>query len=573
MKIGRNLGYLINNFKGYFFSAIILSTIFQLLILFPGIIAKEIFETLTGTATLQLTIVSLLILLALLPIINLISGQLVLYLSDTFKHLSSGIIRKNIFKQIFDMPGAKMINGISTQNLSKFKDDAEDIAQCIVNSISAISMTIFTIFAILIMLKINVYLTMATVVPMFLILILIKIAGKKLRKYRENSRQSTEALNHFVGELFTYTQIIKLYNVKNSMISKLGEINKERQEKCTKDKVLNDVLSQTSYNLVHLSLGIILLLGSSLLKSGSFTIGDFALFEYYFWFIGATFPYILSEFYKSYKQIPVAFSRLGTISEDIDVVRSLRLKDTNYKGSNNFNHEYLKMCNNKEIYEFTDIDVESLNYMYPRTNTGISDISFSLHKNSLTVITGDVGSGKTTLARVFLGQLKKNSGSVKIDGTLIKEEAEFFVPPFCGYTSQSPRFFMGTIKENILLGIDEHTVDMEKILYFSALDDDMGQFSNGLDTEVGVNGANLSGGQRKRLAMARMLACKPSLIVVDDYSSSLDINTEKTIWDRLFESKNYTCILVSHRKSIIDSADCVITLKKGKLASCNYKNK
>ncbi len=183
------------------------------------------------------------------------------------------------------------------------------------------------------------------------------------------------------------------------------------------------------------------------------------------------------------------------------------------------------------------VAVRGLRYQYPDTQRGISDISFTLNRGTLTVVTGRVGSGKTTLLRVLLGLLPKDAGEVRWNDRLIDDLASDLVPPRSAYTAQVPRLFSEPLHHNILMGLPEHATDLPAALHQAVLAPDVAGFESGLDTVVGPRGARLSGGQIQRTAAARMFARQPELLVCDDLSSALDVQTERTLWERLDENR------------------------------------
>ena len=151
------------------------------------------------------------------------------------------------------------------------------------------------------------------------------------------------------------------------------------------------------------------------------------------------------------------------------------------------------------------------------------------------------------------------------NGTLVEEPATFFVPPRCAYTAQVPRLFSETLKDNILLGLPEDQVNVPAALRSAVLEPDVAQLEDGLDTLVGSRGVKLSGGQAQRAAAARMFVRDPELLVFDDLSSALDVETERQLWERVFARREATCLVVSHRRAALHRADHVIVLKDGKV--------
>src|SRR5262249_10817442 len=146
---------------------------------------------------------------------------------------------------------------------------------------------------------------------------------------------------------------------------------------------------------------------------------------------------------------------------------------------------------------------------------------------------GRIGSGKTTLLRVLLGLLPKQAGELRWNGELIDDPNQILRPPRCAYTSQVPRLFSETLRQNILLGLPADKVDLLNAIHLSVMEPDVAALERGLDTLVGPRGVRLSGGQVQRAAAARMFVREPELLVFDDLSSALDVETERTLWERL----------------------------------------
>ncbi len=207
---------------------------------------------------------------------------------------------------------------------------------------------------------------------------------------------------------------------------------------------------------------------------------------------------------------------------------------------------------------------------------------------------GRIGSGKTTLLRTLLGLLPADAGEVRWNGTRIANPTEFFQPPRCAYTAQVPRLFSDTLKDNLLMGLPDEHVDLAAALRLAVLEPDLARMEHGLETMVGAKGVRLSGGQIQRAAAARMFVRAPELLVFDDLSSALDVETEQTLWERLGSREQgtgdrgqrpgdrlarsaqavpysllpVTCIAVSHRRSVLRRADQIIVLKDGHVEAC-----
>ena len=190
-------------------------------------------------------------------------------------------------------------------------------------------------------------------------------------------------------------------------------------------------------------------------------------------------------------------------------------------------------------------------------------MSLRLDRGTFTVITGRIGAGKTTLLEALLGVVPLSSGVIRWNGAPVEDPLAFLAPPRCAYTPQAPVLFSDTLRENILMGMSASAAAVDRAVRLAVLEDDVRGLEKGLDTLVGPRGVRLSGGQVQRTAAARMFVRESDLLVFDDLSSALDVETERLLWERLFQVRDVTALVVSHRHAALRRADQIIVLKDG----------
>ena len=265
----------------------------------------------------------------------------------------------------------------------------------------------------------------------------------------------------------------------------------------------------------------------------------------------------------------VSLKRLSELTTDDTQEKLLRLGPVYLRG----NFPSVPFTVKNRSHHLSRLEVEGLTYQYPDTRRGIENINLSVEAGTVTVITGRVGSGKTTLLEVLLGHLPRDTGNVYWNGKPIVDAASFLVPPRCAYTPQVPRLFSDALRDNILMGLSEDNVNLPAAIWAAVMEDDLKTFESGLATVIGPRGVRLSGGQLQRTAAARMLVREPELLVFDDLSSALDVETEQKLWSRVFERREPTSnslatstyLVVSHRPIALQHADNIVVLKDGKI--------
>lgn len=206
----------------------------------------------------------------------------------------------------------------------------------------------------------------------------------------------------------------------------------------------------------------------------------------------------------------------------------------------------------------------SFSYNHNLKNEVLNNISLNIHSHELCAIVGFSGSGKSTLIKVILGLLKPDAGVVEINNIKTDDFSHDRMYEWFSVVTQTPMCLNSTVRKNVDVTENYSDDDVWYALKVAELADDVREMPMGLDTCIGEQGQNISGGQRQRLAIARALLKRPQVIIFDEATSNLDPSTERKIFENL-SNMNMTKIIVTHRLSSIRMADQIVVLDKGKI--------
>ena len=525
-----------------------------------GLITRAFFDRLSGASLAGLTVWSLIALLMATAVgkAGAVFGDVIVYAN--FYYRLQALLRKNVFDYILKRPGARAVPESPGEAISRLRDDVNEIANFMAESLILIGFGFFAVMAVVVMARIDWRITLLVLLPFLLVVVAANLGQKGYQKYREAHRIATGKVTGFIGEMFGAAQAIQVADAESHVMGQFRTINDERRRTALKDRLFDELLTSVFRNTTSLGTGLILLLVGQSMASGKFTVGDFALFVYYLGFV-TEFTGIIGHKIAWYQQVGVSVKRLNELLQDAPTGTLVR------KGSIYMRGELPQLPQpiRTDAQRLDKLEVRGLTYRYPDTQGGVENIRLSLQKGSFTVITGRMGSGKTTLLRLLLGLLPKESGEIYWNGTMVDDPAAFFTPPRSAYTAQVPLLFSDTVRDNILMGLTEEEVDLPGAIWQAVLEQDLAELENGLDTLIGAKGVKLSGGQKQRAAAARMFVRQPELLVFDDISSALDVETEHILWERVFEQRQATCLVVSHRRPALRRADQIIVLKDGRV--------
>lgn len=479
-----------------------------------------------------------------------------------FQFTIGSLLQHNLFQRVLAQPGARSIPGSIGEAISHFRDDTSIVVELLDNLGDAFALFIYSATVFIILLHVNAMITLLVFIPLCCILVLARLAQKRLERYRIASRAATSSITGAIGEIFGAVQAIQVAQAERHIVTHFNTLSKQRLRSMLRDRVMSDALEALSENVIDIGKALILVFAALSLSAGQLRPGDLILFITYLGLVTDFFNE-MGRLLVQVTQARISFERLVKFLQGAPGHTLVAHHNVPLWGS----MPELPRSLETNLQQLEALEVRNLGYRYPETGRGIADINLLVKPGTLTVITGRIGAGKTTLLQAMLGLLPKNEGEIFWNGQPVADPATFFVSPRSAYTAQVPHLFSDTLKENILLGLPEEAVNLANIVHIAVLERDIVTFKHGLETQIGVRGVKLSGGQVQRTAVARMLARAPQLLICDDLSSALDVETELALWQRLLATERYTCVVVSHRRSVLQRADQVVVLKDGRIAT------
>jgi ATP-binding cassette subfamily B protein len=526
--------------------------------LLPGLLAKAFFDTLEGSAPAGLTLASV---VALVAVAGLTKAWILLTTNVwglPWRFQVNSLLQRNLLARLLERPGAQALPGSLGETLSTLRDDVDTMGLMLDWCFDAAAGLIFAGGGIAILLWVDARVTVLVFIPIVAVILIAHAVRTRLEHMRERSREATARVTGSIGEIFGAVQAIQVAGAEENVIAHLRRLGDARQRAVLRDRLQELSLDAVFANTASLGAGVTLLVAASAMRAGTFTVGDFALFATYLMQV-ADYTGFLGYLIATYRRSGVAFRRALALLQGAPASRLVAHHPMYLREP----LPGLEPLIRREADRLERLEVNGLTLNHGDSRGGINDISFTIQRGSFTVITGRIGSGKTTLLRALLGLLEPEAGEVRWNGRRVERPACFLTPPRVAYTAQVPTLLSGTLRENILLGLPDDD-RLARAVRNAALERDVAGFPAGLGAVIGTRGLKLSGGQVQRAAAARMFVREPELLVVDDLSSALDVETERLLWERVFKLGT-TCLVASHRRCVLKRADQILVLEAGRI--------
>jgi len=493
-------------------------------------------------------LINLIFVLAFLFIIIAVFQWFTSILANKLAYQTVTDLRIKLFKKLNRLPISYFDSHPHGDILSNFTNDLNNVSD-------ALSLTVVNLFnglltvisSLIIMFNLNVFITMIilfiTPFCFFAAFLITKFSQKTFKK-----QQSVIGdLTSYVSEIIGNEKVVKTFGYEKRSIEKFKKINEELYFVGKKAHFASAIFNPLTRFLDHLSYMLVGVIGGSIAIFFGVSTGTISSFLIY----SSQFSKPFNEFSSILGNIQAAFAsidRIFAVFDEIDEIEDSK------------NSKNLEKING-------EIEFKNVDFSYNIEKPLIEDLNIHAKPGSLVAIVGPTGAGKTTIINLLMRFYEINDGAVFIDGENIKNIKRENLRKSFGMVLQETWLFNGTIRENIMYGNLDISEDEMVIASKNAQAHSfIVNLQNGYDTIIAKDGDNLSQGQKQLITIARVMLTNPSMLILDEATSSIDTLTEIRVqkaFRKLMEGR--TSFVIAHRLSTIVSADIILVLNKGKI--------
>jgi ATP-binding cassette subfamily B protein len=526
-----------------------------------GLANKAIFDHLHERSSFDGRLWALFGVLVAVAIVGPLLMLLWFWTHTTFETMVEALVRLNLYEWILSTVGRRRAQPSAPHLLGNLRDDVPGHTDLVNEWYRMVGEGVFVVVALVIMVRIDPLVTALTFLPLAAVVLLTHWMRTRLPRLWGEARDATTAVTDLVGDVFGGVQAVKAAGAERAVLGRFRQVNDVRRRAEVRSQVAMTRIDALTAGIVVSGRGLVLLVAAGAMLDGRFSVGDFMLFITYLdWML--MLPRRMGRLLSQRKASVKALERLGDTMGDTPLRTLVRHRPVHIYGS----LPEVPVPRRTAADRLEELTVTGLTYRYPGSEQGIADVDLRLRRGTVTVVTGEIGSGKSTLLEVLLGLRQADGGELRWNGEPVPDPAAVMVPPRVAYKPQVPRLFSESLRDTILLGMPD--TELDRALHRAVFTEDVTGLPDGLDTMVGSRGVRLSGGQAQRASAARMFVRGPELHVVDDLSSALDEETERTLWERLDaarERDGATYLMVSHRPAALRRADTVVVLAGGRV--------
>lgn len=476
------------------------------------------------------------------------------YLSAWLSQHVAKDLRNQMYAHLQKMPQSFFTSRKQGEIVTRMTSDIAGVESVITGTFTqTISNVAVLLTSTVAMFSMNWILAVVSLLVVPLLVIPIKLVGKKRWALTTETQQMNDQANEVVNETLSVSgqQLVKLFTKEESEHKRFGKINDDLSALKIKERTLGSFFRMVAFTLVELGPMVLYLIGGILILQRGYTnltIGDITIMVSLMMRLYRPLMNLLDvqiEFVRSLALFTRIFDYLDLPVEIEEVENPIVIDD--FKGNLTFDDVYFDYQPNKPI---------------------IKGVSFSVEAGKTLAIVGHSGAGKSTLFNLIPRLYDSKGGDIYLDGVSIKELDLEFLRQQIGMVTQETYLFNASIKENLLYAkADATDTELVEACRAANIHDFIMSLPDGYETVVGNRGTKLSGGEKQRVSIARVILKNPKILLLDEATSSLDSISEQLIQEALEPlMKERTTLVIAHRLSTIMNADEILVLDKGRVA-------
>lgn len=548
------------------------SQIFGMALLRPTIDNTILKADISG---LRANIIKMIILFGTSVITSIIFSRLMVRVSER----SVKDIRNELFEKVQSLEVGFFDQNTHGEIMSRFTNDTDMLSQSLSSSIPNLlqSFLLFT-GTFIMMFVINIKLTLLTILTIFLMLAVLKRIIKKSTKLFSKNQVEIGKMNGFIEETLSGQKVVKVFNFENNLIEEFNKTADRVRELIWKANTVMGKIMPFLKNGINISYAIICIAGAFLTIIGQMSVGTLVTYLTYVRQLQnpiATVSQqanVLAQAMAGANRIFEILDMEGEKDEGyIDLVHATIDKNGKFHESDTLTGIYAwkKIENGKAFYKRLEgkIDFEHVDFSYDGKNQILKDVSFYARPGEKIAFVGSTGAGKTTITNVITRFYDIDSGSIKVDDIDINKIQKQALRRAFGMVLQDVNLFTDSIYENIRYGrLDANDDEIKAAARMSKADSFIRRLPQGYDTKIYGNGSSLSDGQNQLVSISRAAVDEPSMLILDEATSSIDSATELTVTEALDNlMTGSTSIVIAHRLSTIKNSDVIMVMDDGRI--------
>jgi ATP-binding cassette subfamily B protein len=456
-------------------------------------------------------------------------------------------LRSSLFAKLHKLPLAFFDTRSHGEVMSRLSNDIDNVSTTVSQTTAQLMSGLIAIAGSLVMmLALSPLLTLATLITVPLVFLLARTITKRTKRLFKEQQAQLGALNGHIEETISGMLAVKAFNREDKAIEQFDGLNAKLAETGTRAQIWSGFLMPLLGVINNIGFAAVALAGGTLAVRGHITVGVIASFLSY----SRQFVRPLNDIASMYNTLQAGIAGAERVFEVMEQEEEAEEGAAVLQGAKGH------------------VVFDNVSFGYRPEVPIVSNLSFEVPAGSSIALVGPTGAGKTTIVNLLTRFYEATGGRILIDGKDIREYTRDSLRRAFGVVLQDTYLFSGTIADNIRYGRPEATdAEVKAAAAAARADAFIRRLPLGYQTPISENGSNLSQGQKQLLAIARVMLANPSILVLDEATSSIDTRTELQIQAALLDAmKGRTAFIIAHRLSTIRDADRILVIERGRIA-------